>query len=100
MATHKPAAYVCTCTAAQISAAGCDCTAERVRVIEVGTAPLDNGLFVLTFDGAIRGDCAKFSEREAYAAAASWDGKESGEWVGGEWRPAVYRCAWGAKRAA
>lgn len=99
-AERRPAAYVCTCSAEQRHRVGCDCGADRFKVIDVDMRRLDSGLFALTFDGKIRGDAAKFSRREAYQAAAAWDGKESGEWKGSEWVPTVYRCAWGAKRAS
>ena len=94
------AAYICTCSKAQLDAVGCDCKADRFRVIEVGIVQLENGLYVLTFDGQMRGDAAKFDYREARIAAASWDGKESGYWKGSDWIDTVYRCAWGAGRAS
>lgn len=66
-----------------------------MQTVEVNIAKLENGLYVLTFDGAMRGDGAKFEYREARIAAASWDGKENGDWINGEWVPFKYVCPWG-----
>ncbi len=68
------------------------------KVIEVGVAQFENGLYALTFDGLVKGDCAKFdTAREARIAALSWNGKDSGEWVGSEWVATIYKAVamWG-----
>jgi hypothetical protein len=100
MTSHRPAAYICTCTKSQLSNVGCDCAADHFKVVEVDIMKLESGLYTLTFGGFPRGDAAKFDYRDARTAAASWDGKENGEWRGSTWQPIVYRCAWGAGRAA
>ena len=64
------------------------------KIIEVSTTRFENGLYALTFDGAVKGDCAKFDNaREARIAAFSWDGKESGCWEGSVWTETVYKTA-------
>lgn len=65
------------------------------KTVEVNVFKLDNGLYVLTFDGAMRGDAAKFDHRDARIAAAAWDGKKNGDWVNGEWAEFTYICPWG-----
>lgn len=65
------------------------------KTVEVNIRQLESGLYVLTFDGAMRGDAAKFDYREARIAAAAWDGKENGDWENGEWVPFTYICPWG-----
>lgn len=66
------------------------------KIIEVSTTRFENGLYALTFDGAIKGDCAKFDNaREARIAALSWNGKEGGCWEGSTWVETVYKTSEG-----
>lgn len=100
MSNLEKAAYICTCSEDQLEKVGCDCRASYFAVVEVDTIQLENGQYVLTFDNKPRGDAAKFTFREAYIAAAAWDGKENGKWEGSKWVDIVYRCKWGAGRKA